>query len=68
MQTTPQDQARAIIKAINRHVRRNRLFAGGRTFGVDYSTWRVSFPQLSATYQAAAEILMGRSGRFMPRF
>jgi hypothetical protein len=66
--STPQQQARIFIKAINRHVKRRRLFEGGRTFGVDYTTWCVTYPQLARAYQAASEILTGRNGRFLPRF
>jgi len=61
--------ARATIKAINRWVRNYRPFEGGKAFGVDYVTWRISYPQIAKTYQEAAEVVTGRTnGRFMPRF
>lgn len=63
-----QDNARTTIKAINRWTRTYRPFEGGRTFGVDYITWRISYPQIAKTYQLAAEMITGRTGRFMPRF
>ena len=61
-------QAIAVVKAINRRVRRQDYFAGGRQYGVDSRTWRVTYPQTSAVYQAAAEIVAGRKGAFFPRF
>jgi hypothetical protein len=60
-------EARVIIKSINRWVRRTKPFWGGREFGVDWITWRVTYPHISAAYQRAAEILLDRDGRFMPR-
>lgn len=62
------NEARALVKAINRRVRRHDYFAGGRQYGVDYATWRVCYPKMAAAFQAAAEVLAGRTGRFMPRF
>ena len=59
---------RATLKAINRWVRKYPPFQGGRTFGVDYPTWNVCYPQTAAIFQRCAEIHTGRSGFFMPRF
>lgn len=56
----------AIIKAINRHMKKERPFAGGTQFGVDYNTWCATFPQTSSVYSKHAEILVGRKGRFFP--
>ena len=59
-------QARATLKAINRHVRKERIFEGGRTFGVDWPTWCMCYPQLAMTFQRLAEFVTGRKGCFMP--
>jgi len=59
---------RAIIKSINRWTRKTKPFAGGRTFGVDFATWYVCYPQIAQTYLASAEVITGRKGRFMPHF
>jgi hypothetical protein len=58
----------AILKAINRHVRRNNVFSGGRSFGVDYTTWSICYPQMSSVFNKAAQQITGRPGRFLPRF
>jgi hypothetical protein len=60
------NQARAIVKAINRRVRRHRYFEGGRLFGVDYPTWAVTHPQMAREFNKAAAVLTGRKGHFMP--
>jgi hypothetical protein len=60
--------AKSVIKCINRRVKKTRPFAGGRRFGVDYTTWNVCYPQTAQLYSKAAEIFYGRTGRFMPRF
>ncbi len=60
--------ARQTIKAINRWVRKNNPFEGGKQYGVDFATWNVCYPQLSKMYVKCAEIMVERTGRFMPRF
>jgi len=59
---------KAIIKAINRRVRRHGFFDGGKAFGVDYVTWCLSYPQMAFEFSKACEALTGRKGRFIPRF
>ena len=59
---------RAIVKAINRKVRRHGFFDGGRAFGVDYATWCHCYPQMASVFNQAAEKITGRSGRYLPRF
>lgn len=61
-------EATAVCKAINRHCRKAQVFQGGRQFGVDYTTWAVTYPQMAHAFQKAAKIITGRDGRFMPRF
>lgn len=61
-------QARQTVKAINRWVRKTKPFEGGRQYGVDYPTWVVTYPQTAQVFRAAAEVLTGRKGNFMPRF
>jgi hypothetical protein len=60
--------ARAVIKAINRRIRRHGFFDGGRAFGVDYATWNVTYPQMASVFNQAASQLTGRPGRYLPRF
>lgn len=60
--------ARATIKAINRRLRTDRPFEGGMEYGVDYVTWCMCYPQMAATFSAAAETLVGKPGRYLPRF
>lgn len=55
-----------VLKSINRHIRRRRIFDGGRTFGVDYATWRGSFPHLSSVANDCGEAINGRRGRYLP--
>lgn len=50
--------ARSLAKAINRHIRRRHIFEGGRTFGVDYSTWAVCYPHLAREFNQAAALLV----------
>lgn len=54
---------RAILKAINRWVRKQ-----GRAFAIgwDYATWTHVYPQTASIFNQAAEALSGRKGRFMP--
>lgn len=67
MNNTPEkENARVVLKAINRHVRRKRIFEGGRTFGVDFNTWNACYPHIASVFNKAAEIFIGREGRFMP--
>ena len=54
------ETAKATIKAINRHHKKNRTFYGGRKFGVDFLTWRGSFPQTAKVFNEAASVLVGR--------
>lgn len=69
MNTTSKEQeASALIKAINRWVRRTRPFEGGKQFGVDFRTWNVTYPQIASAYKAAATVIAGRPGYFMPKF
>lgn len=58
--------AKIIIKSIDKHIRKRRIFQGGRSFGVDYITWRVSYPHLCAMFDKAGEVVMGRPGRYIP--
>lgn len=60
------EEARAVAYAINRYVRRRRIGEGGRSFGVDYVTWHICHPQLSAAFNAAIEVLTGRAGKYVP--
>ena len=60
------DEARTLVKAINRRIRRDQIFEGGKAFGVDYTTWAICYPSTASAFNAAAEILTGRSGRFLP--
>ena len=59
--------ARATLKAINRHVKKEGIFSGGRAFGVDWPTWWTCYPQMAQTFQRCGSILTGREGNFMPR-
>ncbi len=63
-----QSEARAICKAINRHVNKVEVFMGGRQFGVDFNTWAVCYPQMCREFRNAAAVVVGRPGRFLPRF
>lgn len=54
------------MKAINRHVRKARIFEGGKAYGVDWPTWNVCYPHLARAFCNAAEVVMGRKGLFMP--
>lgn len=54
----------AIIKSINRHIR-NHWFGGMR--GWDYATWTVVYPQMAHQYSAAAQVITGRPGRYLPK-
>jgi len=54
------ENSRTFLKAINRYVRRKRVFDGGRTFGVDYATWQVCYPQIAKAYNQAASLFLGR--------
>lgn len=59
----------AVIKAINRRARAGLLMCGAvGSWGVDFATWAAYYPRTAAVYQAAAETVAGRPGRFMPRF
>lgn len=58
--------SRAILKAINRHIRKARFFDGGRQYGVDWPTWSICHPQLARTFRHHAELIAGRTGLFMP--
>lgn len=58
----------AIVKAINRRVRRHGFFDGGKAFGVDYNTWVAVYPQMAFEYNKAAEVIQGKPGRYLPRF
>jgi hypothetical protein len=57
---------KSILKSINRHVKKNRLFEGGRSFGVDFATWQVNYPQMCREFCKAAQQLLGREGNFLP--
>ena len=61
-------EARATVKAINRHIRKDRPFQGGMQYGVDWPTWATCYPQTATLFNRAAQVLMGRDGRFMPIF
>ena len=65
---TPLAQAFAIVKAINRRIRKHGIFDGGKAFGVDYNTWSCCYPRMSAVYNQAAEEIKGKPGRYLPRF
>jgi len=60
------DSAKQVALAITRHLRRRRVFEGGRLFGVDYTTWHTCYPHLSLTFEAAMEALTGTPGRYVP--
>ena len=47
-------QAIAIVKAINRYLRKVRMFNGGGGFGLDYATWTALYPRMSHIYNVAA--------------
>jgi hypothetical protein len=63
--------ARALIKSINRHLKKTRAFVGGRQYGIDWPTWCVTFPQLAHAVNEAGHVLMQTNDskrHFMPRF
>lgn len=60
--------AQSIVKSINRHCRKVEMFKGGREYGIDFSTFSTCYPQISKVFCNAAEILVGRKGKFLPRF
>lgn len=60
--------AMAVAKAINRRCRRQKIFAGGRGFGVDYNTWAVSYPQMAEQFNKAVKVINGgKPGRYVPK-
>lgn len=65
---TPLAQAIAIVKAINRHIRKHGIFDGGKAFGVDYNTWSCCYPRMSGVFNEAATEIKGKPGRYLPRF
>lgn len=60
--------AKTLIKAINRHIRRKKLFEGGLQYGLDYPTWSLCFPQMSKVLNQAAKIITGKDGHYLPRY
>ncbi len=59
---------RAILKAINRHIKKRRIMLdrGFPDYGVDFATWHCCYPQMASMFRHHAEKLMGRDGLFMP--
>jgi len=57
------NQASAVVKSITRHLRKTREFRGPW----DYATWCVLHPQMATEFSKAAQLLVGRPGRFLPR-
>lgn len=57
---------RAIIKSISRHLKKTRWCEGGKTFGVDYITWKVLNPQKANMVDYCAEAITGKKGRYIP--
>jgi len=60
--------ATSTAKAINRHLRRKQILAGGLMFGLDYVTWRICHPHLCQMLDEAGKAITGRSSRFLPRW
>jgi len=61
-------EAIAIVKAINRHIRKHGIFDGGKAFGVDYNTWACCYPQMATVFNQAASEIKAKPGRYLPRF
>ena len=61
------ENAKPVLKAINRHLRRHPAFQGGREYGVDHITWSLCYPQMAGAVDQIGEILTGRPGRYVPR-
>ena len=61
-------EATAIVKSINRWVRKTRSMRSVHpSWGVDFRTWSILYPQTAYQYQAAARVLAGRDGNFLPK-
>jgi hypothetical protein len=64
---TPEQRVlRSQLKSVNRWCKRNRVFQGGRCYGVDWPTWYCSHPQIAAFFRATATELLGKEGFYMP--
>lgn len=59
-------QAKKICKKINAWVKRENPFEGGKSFGVDFATWCVVYPEKARGFCEAATVLTGKAGRYMP--
>jgi len=57
-------EEKATIKAISRHLRRNRAFEGGRQFGVDKITYLIIFPQIADVFNRCCNSIYGTKGKF----
>ena len=60
--------AKTLIKAINRRIRRKKLFEGGLQYGLDYPTWSLCYPQMSKVLNQAAKVITGKDGRYLPKY
>lgn len=59
------DSARATLKSINRHLRKN-YSPEGREYGSDYATFAVLHPEICKMTQICAFAVTGNTGRFVP--
>ncbi len=50
----------AVVKSINRYLRKNLVFVGGKSFGIDYNTWVISHPKKAAVVNSCASEILGR--------
>jgi hypothetical protein len=66
--SSKQVEAKTLIKSINRHIRRKKLFEGGLQYGLDYPTWSFCYPQMSKILNEAAKIITGRDGFYLPKY
>ena len=64
--TEEKTRAYSMLRCINRHIRRHKIFEGGRTFGVDWRTWHACYPHLASVFDKHAAIVAGRCVQALP--